>query len=128
MKMMKILSALVFAFFLFVACGSGSDEGNDKDLNDDEPPLQCEDSEGRKYNEGDRISDECLEAYCLDDGGWATDATTCYGCWGKEIGDKMEWICADGVTKVEWCECVENEEHGSRWDCVKRADLNCPSG
>ena len=93
---------------------------------DDELPHQCEDSEGRIYNEGDIISDECLRAYCMDDGGWAEDATTCYGCWGKEIGDKMKWICADGVTEVDWCECVEEENYGSEWKCADRVDLNCP--
>jgi hypothetical protein len=92
---------------------------------DEEAPLQCEDSEGRIYNEGDIISDKCLSAMCRD-GGWAEDATTCYGCWGKEIGDKMEWTCADGVTKVDWCECVEEENHGSEWKCADRVDLNCP--
>ena len=103
-------------------------EETPEEKNDEELPHQCEDSEGRIYNEGARISDKCLEAYCMDDGGWAEDATTCYHCWGKEIGDKMEWTCADGVTKVEWCECVEidNETYGSEWKCIERADLNCP--
>ena len=103
-------------------------EISDTEITDDELPHQCEDNEGRIYNEGDRISDKCLEAYCMDDGGWAEDATTCYGCWGKEIGDKMEWTCADGVTKVEWCECVEidNETYGSEWKCIERVDLTCP--
>ena len=105
-----------------------TEEPADTETPDEETQAQCEDSEGRKYNEGDRISDECLEAYCMDDGGWATDATTCYHCWGKEIGDKMEWTCADGVTKIEWCECVEidNETYGSEWKCADRVDLNCP--
>ncbi len=98
---------------------------DDTETPDEEAPAQCEDSEGRIYNEGDVISDKCLSAMCRD-GGWAEDATTCYGCWGKEIGDKMEWTCADGVTKVDWCECVEEENHGSEWKCADRVDLNCP--
>ena len=102
------------------------EEVTETETTDDELPHQCEDSEGRIYNEGDIISDECLRAYCMDDGGWAEDATTCYGCWGKEIGDKMKWICADGVTEVDWCECVEEENHGSEWKCADRVDLNCP--
>lgn len=150
MKKFWILSVAVFVMFFAVSCGSGSgseEKKNDADLEktdeekndeevtdtevtdteitDDEVPLQCEDSEGRKYNKGDRISDECLESYCMDDGGWAKDATSCYSCWGKEIGDKMEWTCDDGVTKVEWCECVEDENYGSKWKCIERADLTC---
>ena len=70
---MKILSALIFAFF--VSYGSGS---NNTETNDDGTPIQYEDSEGRKYNEADRISDECHEAYCCDGG--CKDATICYLC------------------------------------------------
>ena len=88
-------------------------------------PKQCKDSEGRKYNEGDKIPDECLIATCME-GSWTKDAVECSPC-GTEIGTKMEWTCADGVTKVDWCECVEDEESGSKWNCVERADLNCPN-
>ena len=83
------------------------------------------DSEGRKYDEGDKIPDECRIATCMD-GGWAQDEVECSPC-GAEIGTKMEWTCADGVTKVDWCECVEDEESGSKWNCVERVDLNCPN-
>ena len=86
---------------------------------------QCKDSEGRKYNEGDKISSECRAAYCSD-GDWVEDDVTCYGCWGQEIGEIMKWVCADEVTEVDWCECIEDEEYGSKWSCIKRADLNCP--
>ena len=91
--------------------------------------LQCEDSEGRKYNEGDKISSECKAAYCSD-GDWVEDDVTCYGCWGKEngyeIGEIMKWVCTDGVTEVDWCKCFEDEEYGSVWRCRERVDLNCP--
>ncbi len=154
MKKLLILSALTFALFIFVGCGSGGDsegkksnpsntettdeekddeemsdaevrdtEITDTETNDEEVTIQCEDSEGRKYNEGDIISDKCLTTMCRD-GGWAEDAVECYPC-NAEIGDKMDWTCADGVRKVEWCKCVEDEEHGSIWDCIERADLNC---
>ena len=125
MKKFWILSVALFAMFLVASCGSESNTTDDTETPDEEAPLQCEDSEGRIYNEGDVISDKCLSAMCRD-GGWAEDATTCYGCWGKELGDKMEWTCADGVTKVDWCECVEEENHGSEWKCTDRVDLNCP--
>ena len=87
----------------------------------------CEDGDGRTYNEGNTISHECRVSYCSD-GGWNEDSETCYGCWGKEIGEKMNWLCADGVTEVDWCECVEIEDelYGSEWQCIERADLNCP--
>lgn len=126
MKIIKVFSIFIFTFFVFVACGSENNEENDNNLNDDKI-QQCEDSEGRKYNEGDFISHECRRAYCMS-GGWAENGSECYPCGSAEIGAKMEWVCTDGEKKVDWCECVENEEHGSRWDCVKRADLNCPSG
>lgn len=100
-------------------------EITDTETNDEEVPVQCEDSEGRKYNEGDRIPDECLIATCMD-GSWIKDAVECSPC-GTEIGTKMEWTCTDGVTEVDWCECVEDEESGSKWNCVERADLNCPN-
>ena len=91
--------------------------------------LQCEDSEGRKYNEGAMISSECKAAYCSD-GDWVEDDVTCYGCWGKEngyeIGEIMKWVCTDGVTEVDWCKCFEDEEYGSVWRCRERVDLNCP--
>ena len=100
-------------------------EITDVEVTDDEVPTQCEDGEGRKYNEGDRIPDECLVATCMG-GDWAKDAVECAPC-GAEIGAKMEWTCVDGETKVDWCECVEDEESGSKWNCVERADLNCPN-
>lgn len=91
--------------------------------------LQCEDSEGRKYNEGAMISSECKAAYCSD-GDWVEDDVTCYGCRGKEngyeIGEIMKWVCTDGVTEVDWCKCFEDEEYGSVWRCRERVDLNCP--
>ena len=150
MKKFWILPVAVFAMFFIVSCGSGSDseeknsdptdtettdeektndedpnETTDTEVTDDELPHQCEDSEGRKYNEGDKIPDECLIATCMD-GTWTKDAVECSPC-GTEIGTKMEWTCADGVTKVEWCECVEDEESGSKWNCEERADLDCPN-
>ena len=150
MKRFWILPIAVFAMFFIVSCGSESnseeknsdptdtettneEKTNDEDPNettdtevtDDELPHQCEDSEGRKYNEGDKIPDECLIATCME-GSWIKDAVECSPC-GTEIGTKMEWTCTDGVTEVDWCECVENEESGSKWNCVERADLNCPN-
>lgn len=149
MKRFWILPIAVFVMFFAVSCGSESNseekkndpsdtETSDEEKNDEEPnettdtevtddevPTQCEDSEGRKYNEGDRIPDECLVATCMG-GDWAKDAVECAPC-GAEIGAKMEWTCADGETKVDWCECVEDEESGSKWNCVERADLNCPN-
>ena len=85
----------------------------------------CEDSSGRKYNEGDKISSECRAASCSD-GEWVEDDVTCYGCHGQEIGDIMKWLCADGITEIDWCLCVEDEEYGSKWSCLNRIDLDCP--
>ena len=136
MKKFFILSALVLSLFIFAGCGSDKEEKKDEpadtdttdqdviETNDEDAKKQCEDNEGRVYSEGDRISDKCLEAYCCD-GEWCEDEVECDGCWGKEIGDKMEWTCADGVTKVDWCECVEDEAVGSTWNCIERADLTC---
>ena len=87
--------------------------------------LPCEDSSGRKYNEGDKISSECRAAYCSD-GDWVEDEVTCYGCHGQEIGDIMKWNCADGVNEIDWCKCFEDEEYGSIWRCRERIDLACP--
>ncbi|MBP5406665.1 hypothetical protein J6Z19_05900 [bacterium] len=101
-------------------------ETTDSETPDEEVPVQCEDSEGRIYNEGDSISNECRAAYCCGYGDWCEDGSECYHC--PEIGGKMEWTCADGVTKVEWCECVEinDETYGTEWKCADRVDLNCP--
>ncbi len=149
MKRFWILSVAVFVMFFAVSCGSGSDseekkndpsdtetsdeektndedpnETTDTEVTDDDVPTQCEDSEGRKYNKGDSISHECRAAYCCDYGDWCEEEMECDGC---VVGDKKKWICADGVTEVDWCECVEDEESGSKWNCVERADLNCPN-
>ena len=156
MKRFWILPIAVFAMFFIVSCGSESnseeknsdptdtettdEEKNDEEVTDaevtdteitdaevtdEEVPVQCEDSEGRKYDEGDKIPDECRIATCMD-GGWAQDEVECSPC-GAEIGTKMEWACADGETKVDWCECVEDENNGSKWNCIERADLTCPN-
>ena len=103
-----------------------TDEPSNPETPDEEVPVQCEDSEGRIYNEGDSISHECRAAYCCGYGDWCEDESECYHC--PEIGGKMEWTCADGVTKVEWCECVEinDETYGTEWKCADRVNLNCP--
>lgn len=102
-------------------------EITDAEVTDADASKQCEDSEGRIYNEGDSISHECRAAYCCSYGEWCEDESECYHC--PEVGGKMEWTCADGVTKVEWCECVEieDETYGTEWSCIERADLNCPN-
>ena len=154
MKKFWILPVAVFVMFLAVSCGSGSnseeknsdptdtettdEEKNDEEVTDaevtdteitdvevtdDDVPAQCEDSEGRKYKEGDRISDACREAYCSE-GGWNEDDMECDGC---VVGNKKKWICADGITEVDWCDCLEDEHVYSIWNCVERADLNCPN-
>lgn len=156
MKRFWILTVAVLVMFFAASCGSENESGKnendsdpektDEEKNDEEPtdaevtdteisdaevtdadaPKQCEDSEGRIYNEGDSISHECRAAYCCSYGEWCEEEYECYHC--PEVGGKMEWTCADGVTKVEWCECVEieDETYGTEWSCIERADLNCP--
>lgn len=105
---------------------TGDTDTGDTDTGDTDTVIQCDDGTGRMYSEGDRISDECHEAYCSE-GDWSEDENECDGCYGKEIGDKMTWRCADGVSETDWCECVEDEQYGSIWSCIERADLNCPN-
>lgn len=102
------------------------DDVFDSETSDDENSAQCKDNEGRTYNEGDKIPDDCHVATCMD-GGWATDSSECYPC-NAELGEIMYWMCADGVSKVEWCECaeVDGESYVSEWICLGRPDLTCP--
>ncbi len=94
------------------------------------PPRveECEDSEGRKYKRGDKIALECDEVYCTAAGWHPTgDPLICDVLCPDSIGDKKNWLCADGVTEVDWCECVTDEETGGKWICPDRVDLNCPT-
>lgn len=94
------------------------------------PPRveECEDSEGRKYKRGDKIALECDEVYCTAAGWHPTgDPLICDVLCPDSIGDKKNWLCADGVTEVDWCECVTDEETGGKWICPDRVDLNCPN-
>ena len=94
------------------------------------PPRveECEDSEGRKYNRGDKIALECDYMYCTA-AGWHHSGSPliCDVSCPDYIGDKKNWLCADGVTEVDWCECVIDEETGGKWTCTDRVDLNCPT-
>lgn len=93
-----------------------------------EEEVQCEDSEGRKYKKDDKIALECDEVYCTAAGWHPTgDPLICDVLCPNSIGDKKNWLCADGVTEVDWCECVTDEETGGKWICPDRVDLNCPT-
>lgn len=108
-------------------------EGDEVEEEPDEEtiPTQCVDNRGKTHNEGDKIPDECRIATCMN-GKWHSDAVECYnGCWGKEVGDKMKWLCEDGITEVDWCTCNEIwDDDGVSftlgWGCYERVDLNCP--
>jgi len=99
---------------------------SDTPENEDKVLAQCEDSEGRIYKEGDKIPDECRIMTCSSDGNWVPHQINCYGECDAEISDQMDWTCSDEATDIHWCTCVEDEEFGSRWNCVERPDLNCP--
>ena len=94
------------------------------------PPRieKCEDSEGRIYQHNDKIALECDYVYCTYNG-WQTsgEPPLCELTCPNIIGEKRKWLCADGVTEVDWCECVEDEEFGGIWTYIERADLNCPT-
>ena len=95
------------------------------------PPRieECEDSEGRIYQHNEKIASECDYVYCTYNG-WQTSVPhrRCNFSCTDFIGEKQSWVCADGVTEVDWCECVEDEEGGGIFTCIERADLNCPGG
>ena len=94
------------------------------------PPRieECEDSEGRIYQHNDKIASECDYVYCTYNGWRPTGERECNFSCTNFIGEKQSWVCADGVTEVDWCECVEDEEGGGIFTCIERADLNCPNG
>ena len=94
------------------------------------PPRveECEDSEGRKYQREERIALECDEVYCTAAGWRPTgDPLLCDVSCPDSIGEKVSWRCNDGVSEVDWCECVPDEETGGKWICPDRVDLNCPT-
>lgn len=86
----------------------------------------CEDSEGRKYKAGEKISKECYTMECHYSK-WYQSGGGGYQCESCAVGQKWQWLCADGVNRVDWCECVKDSESqfGSRYICIERADLNC---
>ena len=88
----------------------------------------CEDSEGRKYKAGEKISKECYMMECHYSQWHKSGGGGGYQCESCAVGIKWQWLCADGVTRVDWCECVKDSESqfGSRFSCIERADLNCP--
>ena len=93
------------------------------------PPRveECEDSEGRIYQHNEKIASECDYVYCTYNGWRPSGSYHCnFSC--TDIGEKLNWLCADGVTEVDWCECAGNEEDGGIFTCIERADLNCPGG
>ena len=107
-------------------------EGEEEEVPDeDTSPTQCVDNKGKTHDEGDKVPDECRTATCMN-GQWHSDAVECYnGCWGKEAGDTMKWLCDDGVTEVDWCICNEIwDDDGVSftlgWGCYERVDLQCP--
>ena len=87
----------------------------------------CEDSEGRKYKAGEKISKECYTMECHYSK-WYQNGGGGYQCESCAVGLQRQWLCADGVSLVDWCECVKDSESqfGSRFSCIERADLNCP--
>jgi len=88
----------------------------------------CEDSEGRKYKAGEKISKECYTMECHYSK-WYQNGGGGYQCESCAVGLQRQWLCADGVSLVDWCECVKDSESqfGSRFSCIERADLNCPT-
>ena len=88
----------------------------------------CEDSEGRKYKAGEKISKECYMMECHYSQWHKSGGGGGYQCESCAVGIKWQWFCADGVTRVDWCECVKDSESefGSRFNCIERADLSCP--
>ena len=92
------------------------------------PPRieECEDSEGRIYQHNEKIASECDYVYCTYNGWRPSGSYHCNFSCTNFIGEKLSWVCADGVTEVEWCECAEDEEGGGIFTCIERADLNCP--
>ena len=94
------------------------------------PPRieECEDSEGRIYQHNDKIASECDYVYCTYNGWRPTGEHECNFSCTNFIGEELSWVCADGVTEVDWCECVEDEGGGGIFTCIERADLNCPGG
>ena len=89
----------------------------------------CEDSEGRKYKAGEKIPKECYTMECHYSQWHKSGGGGGYQCESCAVGQKWQWLCADGVNRVDWCECVEDSESqfGSRYSCIERADLNCPT-
>ena len=93
------------------------------------PPRveECEDSEGRIYQHNEKIASECDYVYCTYNGWRPSGSYHCnFSC--TDIGEKLNWLCADGVTEVDWCECAGSEEDGGIFTCIERADLNCTGG
>ncbi|MBR6421343.1 hypothetical protein IKS86_01345 [bacterium] len=111
---------------------TGEGEEEEEEPDEETTPAQCVDNKGKTHDEGDKIPDECRTATCTN-GQWHSEAVECYnGCWGKEVGDKMKWLCDDGVTEVDWCTCDEIwDDDGVSftlgWGCYERVDLNCPN-
>ena len=88
----------------------------------------CEDSEGRKYKAGEKISQECYMMECHYSQWYKSGGGGGYQCESCAVGLQRQWLCADGVSRVDWCECVKDSESqfGSRYSCIERADLSCP--
>ena len=94
---------------------------------DDKIQAQCKDGEGRIYHEGDLISDECGALICSEEG-WNTYYNiSCYASCDPNGGvvEIRYWACPDG-SDLEWCFCEEDEDFGSKLNCVERIDLQCP--
>lgn len=89
------------------------------------PGRQCEDSEGKIYNDGERRSSKCKQFYC-EDGKWYEDDILCQDSTCHN-GTKAKWLCNDNKTEVDWCDCVGEEgAFFGLWKCKSRADLYCP--
>lgn len=98
--------------------------------------CQCiYDDDGKRYDLGYEIAtDFCQTSTCSDGFFDFLDWEACDYCYYYDeaedtskqaaIGDKRDFICPDG-SKVDWCECVADDNLGQKWKCVDRADLNC---
>ena len=104
-------------------------EGEEEEVPDDDTILaQCEDSEGRIYEEGDLISEKCGALICSENG-WDIYYNTECDIECDPNGGIVEiryWDCSDG-TEFEWCFCDEDENQNTKLNCVERIDLQCPT-
>ena len=92
--------------------------------------------QGKRYDLGYEIAtDFCKTSTCAGGTFDFTEDESCPSCYYYDdtenkpkqaaIGDKQDFTCPDG-SKVDWCECVADDNLGQKWKCADRVDLNCP--